>query len=150
MRGSFFYKKMSIKFFDSISVFFKINFYISAIVLVGGCLLSATENHSIFEFNEDLYGAIGNNIRVIMVYLAINELAILLYCFLTKNARLMLAVGFFLILLIGSLEFYAEINAIEFDQNLRLFFLYTGISHLVYGFIEIEKINPIQTNNEPK
>ena len=141
---------MSIKFFDSISVFFKINFYISAIVLVGGCLLSATENHSIFEFNEDLYGAIGNNIRVIMVYLAINELAILLYCFLTKNARFMLAVGFFLILLIGSLEFYAEINAIEFDQKLRLFFLYTGISHLVYGFIEIEKINPTQTNKEPK
>ena len=150
MRGSFFYKKMSIKFFDSISVFFKINFYISAIVLVGGCLLSATENHSIFEFNEDLYGAIGNNIRVIMVYLAINELAILLYCFLTKNARIMFAVGLFLILLIGSLEFYAEINAIEFDQNLRLFFLYTGISHLVYGFIEIEKIGPTQTNNEPK
>jgi FtsH-binding integral membrane protein len=85
-----------------------------------------------------------------MVYLAINELAILLYCFLTKNARIMLAVGFFLILLIGSLEFYAEINAIEFDQNLRLFFLYTGISHLVYGFIEIEKISPTQTNNEPK
>jgi hypothetical protein len=150
MRGSFFYKKMSIKFFDSISVFFKINFYISAIVLVGGCLLSATENHSIFEFNEDLYGAIGNNIRVIMVYLAINELAILLYCFLTKNARIMFAVGLFLILLIGSLEFYAEINAIEFDQNIRLFFLYTGISHLVYGFIEIEKISPTQTNNEPK
>ena len=141
---------MSIKFFDSISVFFKINFYISAIVLVGGCLLSATENHSIFEFNEDLYGAIGNNIRVIMVYLAINELAILLYCFLTKNARIMFAVGLFLILLIGSLEFYAEINAIEFDQNIRLFFLYTGISHLVYGFIEIEKISPTQTNNEPK
>ena len=141
---------MSIKFFDSIGVFFKINFYISAIVLVGGCLLSATENHSIFEFNEDLYGAIGNNIRVIMVYLAINELAILLYCFLTKNARIMFAVGLFLILLIGSLEFYAEINAIEFDQNLRLFFLYTGISHLVYGFIEIEKISPTQTNNEPK
>ena len=141
---------MSIKFFHNISVLFKINFYISAIVLVGGCLLSATENHSIFEFNEDLYGAIGNNIRVIMVYLAINELAILLYCFLTKNARIMFAVGLFLILLIGSLEFYAEINAIEFDQNLRLFFLYTGISHLVYGFIEIEKIGPTQTNNEPK
>ena len=141
---------MSIKFFHSISVLFKINFYISAIVLVGGCLLSATENHSIFEFNEDLYGAIGNNIRVIMMYLAINELAILLYCFLTKNARIMFAVGLFLILLIGSLEFYAEINAIEFDQNLRLFFLYTGISHLVYGFIEIEKISPTQTNNEPK
>jgi hypothetical protein len=141
---------MSIKFFDSISVFFKINIYFSAIVLLGGCLLSATENHSIFEFNEDLYGAIGNNIRVIMVYLAINELAILLYCFLTKNARIMFAVGLFLILLIGSLEFYAEINAIEFDQNLRLFFLYTGISHLVYGFIEIEKIGPTQTNNEPK
>ena len=141
---------MSIKFFHSISVFFKINFYISAIILVGGCLLSATENHSIFEFNEDLYGAIGNNIRVIMVYLAINELAILLYCFLTKNARIMFAVGLFLILLIGSLEFYAEINAIEFDQNIRLFFLYTGISHLVYGFIEIEKISPTQTNNEPK
>jgi hypothetical protein len=141
---------MSIKFFHSISVFFKINFYISAIILVGGCLLSATENHSIFEFNEDLYGAIGNNIRVIMVYLAINELAILLYCFLTKNARIMFAVGLFLILLIGSLEFYAEINAIEFDQNIRLFFLYTGISHLVYGFIEIEKISPTQTNNKPK
>lgn len=141
---------MNISLFQSINFLVKTNFYISAIVLVVGCLLSTTENHSIFEFNEDLYGAIGNNIRVIMVYLAINELAILLYCFLTKNARIMFAVGLFLILLIGSLEFYAEINAIEFDQNLRLFFLYTGISHLVYGFIEIEKIGPTQTNNEPK
>ena len=141
---------MNISLFQSINFLVKTNFYISAIVLVVGCLLSTTENHSIFEFNEDLYGAIGNNIRVIMVYMAINELAILLYCFLRKNSRVMLAVGFFLILIIGSLEFYAEINAIEFDQNLRLFFLYTGISHLLYGFIEIEKTDPIEPNNELK
>ena len=95
---------MNISLFQSINFLVKTNFYISAIVLVVGCLLSTTENHSIFEFNEDLYGAIGNNIRVIMVYMAINELAILLYCFLRKNSRVMLAVGFFLILIIGSLE----------------------------------------------
>jgi len=36
------------------------NFYISVIVLVYGGISAITENYSIFEFNEDLFGAIHN------------------------------------------------------------------------------------------
>jgi len=49
-------------------------------------------------------------------------------------------VGFFLILMIGSMEFYGEINTIEIDENFPLFFLYTGLSHILFGImVNIEK-----------
>ncbi|MCX7096633.1 MAG: hypothetical protein NTV43_01875 [Methylococcales bacterium] len=116
------------------------NFYISAIVLIAGGALSGTEGYSFFEFNEDLYGALDNNLRMIMVYLAVTEAVILGYCWMTKNFKVMVGVGFFLILMIGSMEFYGDINTIEIDENFPVFFLYTGLSHILYGIkVGIEK-----------
>ena len=131
---------MTFKGLQSIKFLLEINFYIAVIVLIAGGILSVSGSYSFFEFNEDLYGALDNNLRMIMVYLAITESVILGYCFFRKNFQVMIPVGFFLILMIGSMEFYGEINSIEIDENFPLFFLYTGISHILFGLITgIEK-----------
>ena len=133
----------------SIKFLLEINFYISAIVLIAGGLLSVQGSYSIFEFNEDLYGALDNNLRMIMVYLATTEIVILVYCFFRKNFQVMILVGFFLILMIGSMEFYGEINTIEIDENFPLFFLYTGISHILFGIIaNLEKARAHEEANK--
>ena len=124
---------MSFNGIQSIKFLLEVNFYISVIVLIAGGMLSASGSYSFFEYNEDLYGALDNNLRMIMVYLAVTEIVILIYCFLRKNFQVMMPVGFFLILMIGSMEFYGEINTIEIDENFPLFFFYTGLSHILFG-----------------
>jgi uncharacterized membrane protein len=131
---------MTVKGLQSIKFLLEVNFYISVIVLIAGGILSVSGSYSFFEFNEDLYGALDNNLRVIMVYLAMTEGVILVYCFFRKNFQVMIPVGFFLILMIGSMEFYGEINSIEIDDKFPLFFLYTGLSHILFGVMAaIEK-----------
>jgi hypothetical protein len=124
---------IELKSIQGIKYLLEVNFYISVIVLIVGGTLSALGSYSIFEFNEELYGALANNLRMIMVYLVMTESVILGYCFFTKNFRVMILVGFFLILMIGSMEFYGEINDVEIDEDFPLFFLYTGLSHILFG-----------------
>ena len=102
-------------------------------ILITGCLLSVSDNYSLFEFNEDLYGALDNNLRIIMIYLAMTEIMILLYSYFRHNFQVMIPVGFFLIMMIASMRFYGEINTVAIDENFALFFLYTGLSHILYG-----------------
>lgn len=131
---------MAFKGLQSMKFLLEVNFYISAIVLIAAGMLSASGSYSVFEFNEELYGALDNNLRMIMVYLAATEGVILGYCFFRRNFQVMIPVGFFLILMIGSMEFYSEINSIEIDENFSLFFLYTGLSHILFGvMVGIEK-----------
>jgi hypothetical protein len=141
---------MTFKGLQSIKFLLEVNFYISVIVLIAGGILSVSGSYSFFEFNEDLYGALDNNLRLIMVYLAITETVILGYCFFRKNFQVMIPVGFFLILMIGSMEFYGQINAIEIDENFPLFFLYTGLSHILFGVMAgIERNSPAEHNEKP-
>ena len=131
---------MAFKGLQSMKFLLEVNFYISAIVLIAAGMLSASGSYSVFEFNEELYGALDNNLRMIMVYLAATEGVILSYCFFRRIFQVMIPVGFFLILMIGSMEFYSEINSIEIDENFSLFFLYTGLSHILFGvMVGIEK-----------
>ena len=109
------------------------NFGLSVLVLVGGSLLSVSGAYAIFEFNEDLYGALANNLRIMMIFLAMSEIAIFIFCYVMKSFHFEVVVGFFLILMIGSLEFYGKINQVDIDPNYTVFFLYTGLSHIVYG-----------------
>jgi hypothetical protein len=86
---------------------------------------------------------------MIMVYLAMTESVILIYCFFRKNFQAMIPVGFFLILMIGSMEFYGDINSIEIDDNFPLFFLYTGLSHILFGvMVGIEKNSAKEESNK--
>lgn len=131
---------MSNKINQTIKFLLEINFYFSVVAVIGGGFLSATESYSIFEFNEQLYGALDNNLRMIMVYMAITECVIFSYCIFTKNFQYMIPVGFFLILMIGSMEFYSEVNTIAIDENFPFFFLYTGASHILFGIMyDMEK-----------
>ena len=140
---------IAFKGLHSIKFLLEVNFYISVIVLIVGGILSISESYSFFEFNEDLYGALDNNLRMIMVYLAMTEVVILVYCFFRKNFQVMIPTGFFLILMIGSMEFYREINSIEIDDNFPLFFLYTGVSHILFGVMAgIEKNNAHEQNEK--
>jgi len=142
---------MTFKGLQSIKFLLEVNFYIAVIVLIAGGILSVSGSYSIFEFNVDLYGALDNNLRMIMVYLAITESVILGYCFLRKNFQVMIPMGFFLILMIASMEFYSEINSIEIDENFPLFFLYTGISHILYGVMAgIEKNSCTEQNDKSR
>jgi hypothetical protein len=118
-----------------IKVTVEINFYISVILLILGGILSISGMYSIFEFNEDLYGALDNNLRMVMAYLAFSEIFIVAYCVFSKKFQIMIVVGSFLVLMIGSLAFYGEINAVEIDQKFPAFFLYTGVSHILMGVL---------------
>ena len=132
----------------SIKLLLEVNFYISVIVLIVGGMLSVSGSYSIFEFNEDLYGTLDNNLRLIMVYLAVTEIVILIYCSLRKNFQVMIPVVFFLILMIGSMEFYGEINTIEIDENFPLFFFYTGLSHILFGIMAGIERNKTEAHND--
>ncbi|NOT84132.1 MAG: hypothetical protein HOP02_04960 [Methylococcaceae bacterium] len=116
------------------------NFYFALAILIFGSAVSVSDTYSIFEFNADIYGELANNIRIMMIYIAFTELLIFGYCFMTKQNQYYLLVGFFLIVMIGSLEFYGQVNNVETDPNLDTFFLYTGVSHVLYG--AMTKIKP--------
>lgn len=109
------------------------NFYISVLVLVYVGMTSVTENYAVFEFNEDLFGAIHNNLRMALLYLGMTEVVICLYCYITNQPKLMLFVGYFLIMMLGSVAFYGKVNSVPIDNNIPIFFLYTGLSHILYG-----------------
>lgn len=116
------------------------NFYFALVILIFGSAVSISDTYSVFEFHADIYGELTNNIRIMMIYLAFTELLIFGYSFITRQTQYYLLVGFFLISMIGSLAFYGQVNNVETDPNLDIFFLYTGVSHLLYG--AMTKIKP--------
>ncbi len=111
------------------------NYYISVLVLLYCGFTAVTESFNVFKFDEELWGAMHNNLRMVLLYLAMTEVVIFIYCFATKQPKLMLYVGFFMVMMLGSLAFYGKINGIPIDQNLHLFFLYVGSSHIVFGLL---------------
>lgn len=114
-----------------------INFYISLVVMIMGSAFSLTENYSIFEFNVDIYGELANNLRSIMAYLAFTEIMVFFYCFMTKQYQHFVLVGFFLLMIIGSLTFYGQINNVETDPNIDWCLLYAGLSHIAFGAMAV-------------
>ncbi len=126
----------------------EINFYVSVLVLVSFCFLSISDRYSVFSFNGELYGALDNNLRMMIVYLGLIELVVFAYCWLVKNYQAMTLVGFFLVLMIESIQFYGEVNAVGIDAGLPLFFLYTGLSHLAFGIMAIMENSRLSKGNE--
>jgi hypothetical protein len=140
--------KLVINKYTILKILIEFNFYCAVVLLISLSFLCFSDEYSLFIFNENLYGALDNNLRMIMIYLAITECVILLYCVLTKGFRLMMLVGFFLILMIGSMEFYGEINTVEIDDQFKIFFLYTGISHILYGVMADIEQRMTSTKND--
>ena len=126
---------MASKTFQGIEIIVLANFMISVLLLITGSLSSLSEHYSLFEFNQELYGELVSNIKITMIYIAFTEMIICGYCLFMKKSQVFVLIGFFLILMVGSLHFYGEINDVEIDENLSLFFLYTGVSHILFGVI---------------
>ncbi|CAA9893003.1 conserved membrane hypothetical protein [Candidatus Methylobacter favarea] len=132
---------MTMATFPSPKLLVEINFYISVIVLVLGSILPVSGAYPFFEFNEELYGPVANNLRIMMVYLAIAECILVGYCFLSKRFRIFIVAGAFLISMTGYLAFYGAVNNMPIDSNLHVFFLYTGISPILLGVISARQKN---------
>ncbi len=116
-----------------------LNFIISAVLLIAASILSFSENYSIFTFNIELYGPIGNNLRIMMVYIVLAEIAMIILCYYNQNFQDMLIVGAFLVLIAGSLEFYSQANQIPIDLEMKLLFLYVGLSHVGFGALYLNQ-----------
>ena len=110
------------------------NFYLAVIVLVYGGLTAITDDYSVFKFNEDLFGAMHNNLRIALLFLAMTEVVVCIFCFATKQPKIMGFVGYFLLMMLGSLAFYGKTNSVTIDNAIPVFFLYTGVSHVLYGW----------------
>ncbi len=132
---------MASKIFQSIEVVLVVNFFISVVLLTAGSMLSLSDRYTLFEFNQELYGELVGNLKITLVYVAITEMIICAYCFFSKKTQAIILVGFFLILMVGSVHFYGEINDVEMDTNLSLFFLYIGVSHILFGVMSSLKIH---------
>ena len=111
----------------------KVNFYISVVILMVFCLFSVSKLQSVVVFNEELYGILGGNLRMLIIYLGIIEMLVLMCCSAKNNFTLMILVGFYLLLLIESLKIYGDINGIEIDLQLSIVFAYAGFSHVLFG-----------------
>ncbi|MGZ8095460.1 MAG: hypothetical protein ACXWUD_04360, partial [Methylosarcina sp.] len=122
--------------YRSIGFLIEANFYISVISLITAGVMAISGGPSFFEFNEDLYGPLANNLRIMLIYLTIAEVILCSYCFLIKQFKIFIIAGFFLILTSGSLKFYSVINDIAVDENFFVFFLYLGLSHILFGIIK--------------
>lgn len=135
--------------FRSIIIFLQlllqVNFNASVIFLLIASVLTLTGSEMFFASNQDLYGPLVNNMRFILFYLCLMQVAVYGIYRAKNNYASVLFLGVFFLLLMGSLQFYCLINQIEVDGNYQNIFLYVGLSHVMYGGImlvrESSKLN---------
>lgn len=111
----------------------QINWNTAVIVLLVSGMATMFGYPLFFEDNSDLYGPLANNMRLMMFYLCLIQIAVCSFYKLGNSPAALSALGIFLLLLIASLEFYGDINQIEIDENYQQLFIYSGLSHLLYG-----------------
>lgn len=116
-----------------VKVLLQVNFNASVIFVLLASLLTLTGSEFFFENNSDLYGPLANNLRMVLVYLFLVQLAVYAFYQVSSNYGAVVVLGTFLLILIGALEFYCTINQIEVDENYQCLFLYAGLSHFLYG-----------------
>ena len=112
-----------------------VNFNAAVIFLLIVSVLSAMGSHMFFEDYGDLYGPMDNNLRLMLIYLSVSELAVYSFCRYSENFSVMVVMGLFLLLCSFGIEVYSEINEVVVDENYFWFFVYLGLSHLCYGLI---------------
>lgn len=117
------------------------NYYLALLITLACGILSLTNSEFPFNNNSDVYGPLANNLKIMLVYLFFAEFSIFSYCSLKRSYKELTLVGLFLLSLIGAIEVYGNINQIPIDENYDVFFLYTGLSHLLFGLISFK--NPV-------
>lgn len=116
-----------------VRILLQVNFNASVIFVLLASLLTLTGSELFFENNSDLYGPLANNLRLVLVYLFLVQLAVYGFYQMSSNYGAIVFLGAFLLILIGALDFYCTINQIEVDENYQSLFLYAGLSHFLYG-----------------
>lgn len=118
-----------------LQIVLQVNFNASVIVILLASILSLTGSEFFFENTSDLYGPLANNLRLVLIYLCLVQIAVYGFHQVSSNYTAIVALGAFLLLLIISVEYYSAVNQVEIDENYQKVFLYAGLSHLLYGGI---------------
>ncbi len=127
------------KGFNVLKLILAVNFNAAVIFLLIVGVISAMGGTLIFEDQSELYGPMAGNLRLMLIYLCLTELAVYSYCRFGETYQGLFVLGIFLLLLAISIEFYGAINQIPIDGNYRWFFLYLGLSHV--GFAGLKSTN---------
>lgn len=128
-------RHLNLKLLNILRMFIELNFYASLTLVIIGCGISFSDNYTLFDFNTELYGELANNLRIIMVYVSFTSIVIFGFCYFTRQYHYYLLVGIFLLLMEPALIFYGQVNNVEIDPDLEPFFIYIGLSHLLFGFL---------------
>ncbi|WP_333878009.1 hypothetical protein [Methylobacter sp.] len=129
---------MIAKFFNHkslqwLSLLTAINFNAAVIFLLVVSLISAGGSSLFFDNNSELYGPLASNLRLMLIYLTLSQFSAYCFCSYIQNYRLLIGVGLFWVMLMGSIEFYGMVNQIPIDEGYSSLFLYLGLSNLAYG-----------------
>lgn len=118
-----------------IKLLLTVNFSASVIFLFLVSAVSLFGQPVLFEDGSDLYGPMASNLRLMLLYLCLTELAVCSFCRFSDQYQGVLLMGLFLLLLAVSVDFYGEINDVPIDENYARFFIYLGVSHVAYAVI---------------
>jgi len=121
------------KILSSLTMLSAVNFNAAVVFLLVVSVISATGSTLIFDNNSNLYGPLASNLRLMLIYLTLSQFAVYCFCSYRQSYRLLILVGLFWLMLMGSIEYYGMINQISIDENYRRFFLYMGLSNLAYS-----------------
>lgn len=128
-------RSLSYMSLNILQIFLQVNFNASVILVLLASVLSLTGSEFFFENTSDLYGPLANNLRLVLIYLCLVQIAVYGFYQMSSNYAAIVALGAFLLILILSLEYYSSVNQVEIDENYQQVFLYAGLSHLLYGGI---------------
>ena len=134
---------MSIEFLrnkpaNAIKLICAVNFKAALIFLLLFSVVSVFDQPLYFDDYQDLYGPMIGNLRLMLIYLAVTDLAIYGYCHFSNNYQAVFIMGVFLLSLILGVEAYGLLNQVPIDDNYAWFFLYLGASHLSYAHWKVE------------
>ncbi len=111
------------------------NYYISVVAMVVSLIFVLAGKINILKFDGFMYGAIGNNLNVVIMYMILLSVLLPAYCFAKKKYQEITCLGGFYLLMPASLEIYSQINDIPLIGDYTLLFTYAGLSHISYSLI---------------
>ncbi len=136
-------KLSTTKIMNTVQLLLHVNLNVAVILLLISGASTILGSTLFFQDNSDMYGPLVNNMRLMIFYLCLMQIAAYSFYKLSNSPQALIAMGIFLLFLIGSLEFYIAINQIEVDERYRQLFLYSGFSHLLYGGFAAMRRQPI-------
>lgn len=127
---------------NALSLLLKINVKASMIFLVIASVLTLSGSQLLFTDDSAIYGPLAGNLRLLLVYLTMTVLAVYGLSNYGRQTGLLMALGIFLLLMAGGIEFYSQINDVPVDERYRLLFIYCGLSQLAFAVIELFSHRP--------